>query len=217
MIEYSIKDLLLVVLKKCYIMFLCAGFCILLAVFNEETSYEKVLENYNKYTDADFDEGEDTSYSSYCLISCTSKPGVEWSNADSAYIVYTLLNNNTLRSNLDLEDVITITLIRDSNILLCESQSLSKTQFVQQMEEIRETLQTSILEKNIDVQLGDIDSQVKVANSEEKYAEKVMKRPSRATHKVQLYVRAAIFGILMSVILILIIEYVKGNKNAIKV
>ncbi|MCM1185646.1 MAG: hypothetical protein NC251_00980 [Lachnoclostridium sp.] len=214
MIEYSVKDLLHVILKKFYIVILGIIFFVCLAMYSEKTSYQRALENYERYVLVDAGENvEQAPCVSFCLVSCTSKPGVEWSNVDSAHIVYTLLADEALQKNLKLKDKIEITLIEDSNIMIWESQSLSAVEFAQQIESVKQTLKTSLVEQSINIQYGDIDSGMFASQSD--FNERIMQKPDRRLSKVQIYIRGSILGILVSVISILFMDYIKRNKNTV--
>ena len=212
MIEYSIKDLLIVILKKFYIIILGIICFALLAIYNGEVSYQKALDNYSKYTtEENISTLSERVEHTFCLISCSSKRGVEWTNADSAYIVYTLLCNSTLQKNLSLENKIDMTLIANSNVILFESDVISREEFAGKLDAIKKALQTPAIEKSINIQYGDIDSSF--SEPSQNYAQEIMKKPSKIAHKIQLCIRGGILGFLISIVFILILEYIKRNKQ----
>lgn len=236
MIDYEVKDLLKIVIRKWYVIVLAVAVFSLISVPMSRKSYQQAIEDYNRLLNGEenIDEQEEQEIleqnASFCIMKVESINNAEISDVEATNIVYQLLNNPSvlavINSNVQWDDPVNVenanshralSIITNSNAILINSNTLSEknfSDFILEIERIIKTDLDDVVGQQIEIQLGNIVSQmIPEVEDELTFGKSVIQEPSEMASYVKNMITAGVLGILVGVLAVLVCEYIKANRR----
>ncbi len=236
MIDYEVKDLLKIVIRKWYVIVLAVAVFSLISVPMSRKSYQQAIEDYNRLLNGEenIDEQEEQEIleqnASFCIMKVESINNAEISDVEATNIVYQLLNNPSvlavINSNVQWDDPVNVenanshralSIITNSNAILINSNTLSEknfSDFILEIERIIKTDLDDVVGQQIEIQLGNIVSQmIPEVEDELIFGKSVIQEPSEMASYVKNMITAGVLGILVGVLAVLVCEYIKANRR----
>lgn len=209
MIEYTIKDVLKIILKKWYLVLIFVVFFVIISYPVSKISYDRALENYNNLNEV---EGNINSSN----------------NIISGYEVSIVLNDQTLyETNKDLEhdvklickntngydkNLIILEYYRSINTLVIKNDGMSEENFNQYISYLKDNFNTK-LAGIATFNFEDVSNTTLKEDQENEFRNSIIKKPNEFIFSIKTAIKAGIVGFIIAIILIMILDYIKVCKK----